>query len=327
MSDEIQRHDLGELGPELGRGGQAVVYAVPELQLPDTTGPLVYKEYKKDQVSPNGLRAIVAVRSRLIPRRRDQLDTVAAWPARVVRDGTRMCGVVLPLIPDSFFQERVLPSGKPSRDPREIQNLFIDPSRAVQLGMPLMSLADRFAVCRDLAFALALLHDHDVVFGDVNAKNVLFRKYPDPAVMLVDCDAVRIRGSAPVVRQLSAPDWDPPEGHVLTQATDMYKFGLVVLRVLIPGGQASTARDPDRLAGPLLDAEGRQLLRAALSPDPRARPHASTWRRYFALRVGRREVGPAVSTDAAEPQTTDPPPRPTAGWRRDPHTGTWVPAT
>jgi DNA-binding helix-hairpin-helix protein with protein kinase domain len=291
MNDEIHRHDLGDLGPQLGKGGQAVVYLAPALRLPDATGPLVYKEYRQNQVAPHGLHAIVAVRGRLTRRQRDRLDGLVAWPLRVVRDGTGIRGVVLPLIPDSFFQERVLPSGKPSRDPRDIQYLFVDPSRAVRLGMPLMSLADRLAVCRDLALALALLHEYGVVFGDVNAKNVLFRKHPEPAVMLVDCDAARIKGSAPVVRQLSAPDWEPPEGSVLTQETDMYKFGLVILRVLTPGSQASTARDPNRVVDPLLDTEGRHLLHATLSPEPRTRPSAKTWRRYLALRLGHRPPG------------------------------------
>jgi serine/threonine protein kinase len=325
MSDDIQRSDVGALGSLLGKGGQGQVYLAPELRLPDVTGPLVYKEYKQNQVTPHGLRAIVAVRGRLSLRQRDRLDALASWPVRVVREGTDIRGVVLPLIPDSFYQQRVLPSGKPSRDPRDIQNLFIDPSRAVQLGMPLMSLADRLAVCRDLALALTLLHEQGVVFGDVNARNVLFRKHPEPTVMLVDCDAVRIKGSAPVVRQLSAPDWEPPEGSILTQETDLYKFGLVVLRVLIPGGRASTARDPDRVVDPLLDAEGRQLLRASLSPDPHVRPPARTWRRYFARRVGRRELSPA---ERATPRETDnaPTPYPVVGWRRDPDTGRWEPA-
>ena len=41
--------------------------------------------------------------------------------------------------------------------------------------MPAPDLGERFAICRDLAGALAFLHEHGVVFGDVNAKNALFR--------------------------------------------------------------------------------------------------------------------------------------------------------
>ncbi len=283
---------------------------------------MVYKEYKGNQVSPNGLRAIVGVRSRLDAAARTKLDTMAAWPVRVVRDTGKVCGVVMPLIPDSFFQERVLPTGRRARGPREVQNLFIEPATAVRLGMPDLSTRQRFAVCRDLAAALELLHGNGVIFGDINAKNALFRLQPEPTVMLVDCDAVRIRGSAAVVRQLSAPDWDPPEGAVLTQPTDLYKFGLFVVRVLSPGQQASTARDPQR-AFRELDNEGRRLVTAALGSASDARPSAAAWRSYFAKRV----TGTGVpQLRGAAPVSAPPPPVTTSGWRRDAGTGRWVPA-
>ena len=316
MTDELDRSSVGRLGPQLGSGGQAVVYLAPDLRLPDVAGTLVFKQYKGNQVSPNGLRAIVGVRSKLDPVARQRLDSMAAWPVRVVRDAGRICGVVLPLIPDTFFQERVLPTGRHARGPREVQNLFVDPALAARLGMPGLTLAQRFGVCRDLAAALALLHENGVVFGDINAKNELYREQPVPTVMLVDCDAVRIRGSAPVVKQLSAPDWDPPEGAVLTQATDLYKLGLFVLRVLNPGPQSSTCRDPGRVVGKL-DAEGRGLITAALGPVGAARPTAAVWSAYFATRTvpvvaGQHRVrSPGVTT---------------SGWRRDPATGRWVPA-
>jgi serine/threonine protein kinase len=320
MTDELDRAAVGQLGAQLGSGGQAIVYLAPELTLPDVTGPLVFKQYKGNQVSPNGLRAIVGVRSRLDDAAKAALDSMAAWPVRVVRAAGRICGVVMPLIAESFFQDRVLPTGRRSRDPREVQNLFVDPAVAARVGMPALSMSQRFAVCRDLAAALALLHRNGVVFGDVNAKNALFRLRPEPTVMLVDCDAVRIRGSAAVVKQLSAPDWNPPEGAVLTQATDLYKLGLFVLRTLSPGQQSSTARDPAR-AFDELDAEGRRLLVAALGATGSARPVAATWRTYFAKRVApeRRVVVAAVAP--ARPASVT-----TSGWRRDPATGGWVPA-
>jgi hypothetical protein len=317
MTDELARSQLGELGRQLGSGGQATVYLVPGLTLPDVYGSLVFKQYKGDQVSPHGLRAIVGVRSRLSPEDQRRLDSIAAWPARVVRDAGQICGVVMPLIADSFFQERTLPTGRRSTDPREVQNLFVDPEVAGRLGMPQLSMGERMAVCRDLAAALEFLHRHGVVFGDLNAKNELFRVRPEPMVMFVDCDAVRIRGSAAVVRQLNAPDWNPPEGAVLTQATDLYKLGLFIIRTLSPGPQASVARDPRRIFD-RLDQEGRTLLHAAVGEQASARPTAATWRTYFAKRVGGRPAGVPAARERI--------PTATAGWRRDPATGKWVPA-
>jgi hypothetical protein len=105
---------------------------------------------------------------------------------------------------------------------------------------------------------------------------------------------------------------------VLTQATDLYKLGLFVLRVLSPGPQASTFRDPGRVMGKL-DAEGRGLITAALGPVGSARPTAAAWSAYFAQRIV-----PAVAR--LTPRRVQSPGATTSGWRRDPMTGRWVPA-
>jgi hypothetical protein len=106
------------------------------------------------------------------------------------------------------------------RDPREVQNLFVDPEPAQRVGTPLVPLNLRYAVCRDLAGALAFLHRHDIVVGDTNARTSCFVR---PGWRR-SCwwTATRFRGSAAVTRQLNALDWDSPEGGtVLTTATDL----------------------------------------------------------------------------------------------------------
>ncbi|WP_328644913.1 hypothetical protein OHS58_31500 [Amycolatopsis sp. NBC_00348] len=319
--DEIDRAELGDLGERLGKGGQATVHLLPSLRLPDVAGEVVYKHYHAGHQPPHGLRAIVRARSKLAAPVRARLDGIASWPARVVIEQGAVCGVVMPLIPSSYFDRRRLPSGKVSTLPREVQGLFVGPEVASRAGLAYPDMTDRRAVCRDLAGALALLHENGLVFGDVNAKNALFRTGATPSVMLVDCDAVRIRGSAPVVRQLNAPDWAPPEGAVLTQATDLYKLGLFVLRTLSPGPQASTSRSPQRVRS-VLDAEGRRLLGAALADLGRLRPEAAEWESYFATRTGLSSVPDQVAAGSGR----QPAPTTTSGWRRDPGTGRWVPA-
>lgn len=309
---------LGQLGAMIGSGGQAKVYRAPHVQLTDVPGPLVYKQYRPGHVPPHGLGSVVARRLRLDDVTRERLDRLAAWPVRVVEQHGEVCGVIMPLIPDGYFEERVLPSGKPTRTLREVQHLFIDPARASRLGMPAPTSKQRVKVCRDLASAVHLLHRNDLVIGDMNAKNAVFRLAGEPCVMLVDCDAIRIKGAMAVVRQLNAPDWDPPED-TLSQATDLYKFGLFVLRCLGPGAQASVSRDPCR-ADAELTLDGRRLLRDALSVDPARRTTAQTWGRYFdellaGTPAAARRNGPVVGA------TT------TSGWKRDPVTKRWVSAT
>jgi hypothetical protein len=313
---------LGAIGTLIGKGGQGRVYLVPDVRLPDVPGPLVYKEYDPGQGPGQGLQPLVRFRGGLDPATRDRLDACTAWPVRVVEDDVRVRGILMRLIPPSFMQTRTLPgTGARQTGPREVQNLMVPPARALLVGMPAADPKQRLLVCRDLAAALYLLHKHEFVYGDLNARNEVFRLGERPSVLLVDCDAVRKRGSAAVVAQLAAPDWDAPERWP-TFFTDRYKFGLFVLRCLGSGDQVSTTRDPAR-ADAALDPEGRQLLRRALTGPPTDRPDLREWGRYLDFRLtGRRSSAtPGVSV----PVSSVPAQRPdqTTGWARDKVSGKW----
>lgn len=344
--DVIQVRDLGKLD-FIAEGGQGKVFRVPDLSLADCPGGLAYKQYKPGQVTAAGLEKIVSVRSAMNDAERRKLDSIAAWPSRMVKDGTQMTGILMPLIPSRFRHRGTSTfSGESFDKEREIQYLFIAPNRCQALGFPLVNLFQRYAICRELAGALAFLAARKVVFGDVNAKNALFDVGPgrhDGSIMLVDCDAVRISGSGSAVPQLNAPDWEPPkdERSSLTHETDVFKFALFVIRCLSPGQGASTARDPRRL-DKLLDAEGQRLLRASLDTNKRARPRAAEWRDYFdnvlnglptapigstapsaspASRGSKVPVG-VVASGLTSSETATAPPKVT-GWVRD-DDGNWV---
>lgn len=281
---------LGRIGPKIGAGGQAVVYELPALTLPDVQGPLVYKRYKPGRAPQHGLAKVVGLRTRLLADLAvaTRLDAATAWPVRQVVDpGGAVLGLVLPRIPPAFFHDIRLPSGRVRRSPREVQFLFIPPDRALRGGTATPTPVERLTICRDFAETLAFLHrDLDVAFGDINARNAVFRLDARPTVMFVDCDAVRLRGHMPSVPQLNAPDWDPPEGaDVLSQSTDRYKLGLFVLRCLTPADKSSINRDPAWARG-ALDAEGLTLLDAAIRGPYDRRPTAEQWFGYLRRALG-----------------------------------------
>ncbi|GAA4249109.1 hypothetical protein GCM10022255_031740 [Dactylosporangium darangshiense] len=285
----LARADLGALGPQLGKGGQAVVYEAPGLRLPDATGQLVFKEYHPGKAPrPGDVLGLIALRDQLAPADRARLDTIAAWPLRAVLDGGALLGLVVQRIPDSFFHSARLPmSGRSVTLAREVQHLFVD-RRHSRLGMPEPTWEQRLTICRDFAAALDFLHGPavDVVFGDINARNELFRLDDEPAVLFVDCDSARRRGSVTGEPQLDAPDWKPPGHTPLNRSTDRYKLALFVLRCLIPPGeQTSTCTDPAAADG-VLDADGRALLDAALLGPANERPAAEDWLRYLSRQLG-----------------------------------------
>ncbi|WP_068425010.1 hypothetical protein [Piscicoccus intestinalis] len=334
----IEKSQLGQL-EYIAEGGQGRIYRCPSLRLRDFAHPVAYKEFKSGQLASSGLEAVVAVRTRMNDRDRDLLDTHATWPIRLVRDQGRVVGLLMPLIPDSFVQVGRSITGSAMRKEREIQYLFLGAARCAKLGFPLVNLHQRFAICEGLARVFALLHAHNVVFGDLNAKNALFRVGPgrqDADVMLVDCDAVRVRGTMSAVPQLNTPDWEPPaaERTQLTHQTDVYKYALFVLRCLSPGTNASTARDPRRVSN-VLDADGQALLSASFSQTPAQRPSAEQWASYFArLRSSSGAQTPSAAPAPAATQappvapgrqssTATPAPAGPSGWVRTP-SGEWV---
>lgn len=279
--------DLGRLGRQLGKGGQAVVTELPELKLPDVAGELVYKKYREPHGELGSLRRIVATRNDLDLPVRKRLDAVTVWPVRVVEENGQALGIVMPKIPSAYFDTVTLPgTGKKKSVLREVQNLFIPVDRAAELGRPTPTDEERMRICRDFAGVLTLMHDTlEVVFGDINAMNELFRLDDTPMVMFLDCDGVRPKGAKAAVKQLNAPDWVPPEDELLSRASDLYKLGLFVLRCLTPGPGSSVNTDPAAIGG-VLDSQGVAMLRRALGADLNSRPLAREWEVYLRRMLG-----------------------------------------
>jgi hypothetical protein len=286
VSLTVERDTLGPLGNVLGKGAEAVVHELPDFRLPDAHSPLVYKEYRVARPARYDLLQTVHARLDLTSASRDRLDAMAAWPCRVVTDQDATVGIVMPRIPGSFFDEIVLLGGGGTESSlREIQNLFIPEALAKRIGRPVLQLPERLAVCRDFAAALSFLHNEmRVVFGDINPRNAVYRLREAPLVMFLDCDGVRPLGTVATAPQLNAPDWVPPEGGALSLSSDLYKLGLFILRCLAPGAGASILYDPTLANG--LDDVGRDMLRAALTADPRTRPTARAWHVHLSRLTG-----------------------------------------
>ncbi|WP_026424287.1 hypothetical protein [Actinokineospora inagensis] len=296
----VELADIGGLGDQLGRGGEATVHDAPGVRLADAPGPLVYKKYRAPQDRSDDLRRLVALRARLAEADRDFLDERTTWPLRVVESGGVPVGVLMRRIPVQFGDRVTSHVSKAMEwSIREVGFLFIDPARlgGRVVGRQVPTWEQRLGVCRDFAHLLDFYHRKlRVIFGDINARNELYRLDGRPSVLFIDCDGVRPSGAV-LSAQLNAPDWDPPGGGPLGLYTDRYKLGLYVLRSLAPGAQSSVRRDPAGAAG-VLDAEGMGLLTKAIdsSRAHQEQPTAEEWWRYFSKLLGE-PVDPPVLTE------------------------------
>ena len=282
----LPRSALGVVVP-LGHGGQGTLYRVPDFHLPEVPVPLVYKEYRQPgpPVAPQGIANIISLRSPLAQAQLPWFDSHLIWPLRIVaddREGTHatVSGIVMRLIPTAFYETVNLGTER-RRAPREARFLFYDRATASRHEIEFPEWSARLLLCQRLAYLIAFLHNNGIVFGDISSRNVLYCLSPTPDVLLVDCDAVRKVGSAAVVAQGHAPDFMPPDPYEPQSImTDLFKLGLFIVRVLAPGALV-TYDKAGEFADAVLDPTGAAMAAASVGRDPRQRPPALAWYRYF----------------------------------------------
>ncbi|NLG48239.1 MAG: hypothetical protein GX543_17495 [Gordonia sp.] len=272
------------VGEKLGDGGTATVYraTVPEL------GAVAFKEYRvgrddglcsrPDAASVQRLMARIMVMS--TENRSRWLDSFA-WPLALVESDGQPVGYLMPLAPDRFHVDYVTGNGARQRTTRrfaDMQLLLNSPEFLAHRGIG-VSRDQQLQLLRSAAEGFAKLHANGLVAGDVSARNLAFDvSANDCAVYFIDCDAMTEVTRSGGGRYMETAEWTVPVAidgsreQLNTVATDSYKFGLLVLR-LLTGRQ--DARDPILLPGDVSSL--RPLLTQALADDPLARPRPADW--------------------------------------------------
>ena len=313
MSDDlvIPRASLGSL-EQINKGGTAVIYGLPDLSPADlgvVAEGLAFKAYTaatRRAAGPGlrpGLRSLVAFREhRLDLEQRRDWDREINWPVRVVADDDgEAAGIVMPLIPFRFHQRILRRNGPPTLAPREVNMLFGDAETMRRIGLSPVRIDVRMRMVRRTAGVFRRMHEHNVVAGDISARNLVYDVAGDePAVLAIDADSARVAGTRSAFSgQPHTPHWQPPEALAAERAylssggavrldartaqsmrTDVYKFGLLVIRVLDYGRQRSVNRDPARALGVLrrqAGAQAAEMLTRTMSERPADRPTMAEW--------------------------------------------------
>lgn len=176
--EPIERVELPVIDTTIGSpGAKGQVYVV--------TNDICYKEYfaPVDEVH---LDRLIKWRRALNDYDRRFLDLHCAWPLRrVLRDGLTM-GFLMRLAPDEFWIDML-----GERHTIELQHL-IHSNTAERLGVPVPSSAERLMLVRSLAEVFAFFDAHQMIYGDISEKNVLWTTRSGQArVFLIDCDNAR----------------------------------------------------------------------------------------------------------------------------------------
>ncbi|MEU5157832.1 hypothetical protein AB0I03_26445, partial [Glycomyces sp. NPDC021274] len=187
---------------------------------------VVYKEYATTVLpglDPAALTAQVGLLRELSAAEGRWLCGKTAWPAALVERDGRACGFLMRAVPDRFrFTFKSLAgTSAGTRRLANLEYLLNDDNYVAGIGLTISD-HDRLLVLADLAATLTRLHRLGITIGDLSPKNLLFTTTPQPECFLIDCDAMRLRGTT-VLPQAETPDWQiPPGEEKATRASDIY---------------------------------------------------------------------------------------------------------
>jgi len=287
----VAKEQLGRLIPV---GDVDVVHAayLTSYRVPGHEGPVAFVEldpHLEENAlarTDRGLTEAIRLRRDMATSSRDSLDGVASWPLEKVTDENRLVGWLVSQTPEEFLAEFITPMRQRVRRPLLLEWMLASPRQAAVAGYRLdtRDVVLRLAVLANLVHAVALLHRHGMVYGDLSLTSAAF-SVDDGRVRLLGCHAVAAAADAER-NQGNAPHFLAPEcqavgvheharanPHRQDQATDVYKLALCIVRVLSRGRGAAQLRTADHLAE-LLDAGMMAALTRALSADPGTRPSA-----------------------------------------------------
>jgi eukaryotic-like serine/threonine-protein kinase len=261
------------LGAELGAGGQGRVVGVSG-SLIDGRWPAVLKIYSQAALADLDVAVLETIAGLPVHLGADQacwLLEDAAWPAAIAEDRGMACGFLMRAVPAEYYFSFQTQTQGARRKLADVAFL-LNPDHYVSKSGLAVSEQDRLALLGSLARLLTRWHKLGIAIGDLSPKNLLFSIVPSPNCFVIDCDAVRLRGST-VLSQVETPDWEAPSGEPkATAATDSYKFGLLAIRLF-----ARDQSSRDRAAITALSPELGLLAQLSQQPDPARRPGPGAW--------------------------------------------------
>jgi serine/threonine protein kinase len=203
------------------RGGSGELFAI------QGKPRLLYKRFNVAQGDGHTRRIIDLVDvGRQISGRNDfRRARHIAWPVDLEVKNGKVLGVVVPRAGEEYFF--------PNTTILAPQN-FGHLSGSTTMEPP--AVRTRLTIARQLAGALDLLDEQDLIHGDVSSGNMLWTLEPEPSLLIVDCDGIRPRGFE--VGAIGTPLWRDPrlEQELIPYhdaQSDWYALALAIYRASV----------------------------------------------------------------------------------------------
>jgi hypothetical protein len=291
------------------------VYSIRNAECTTAAGQKhVYKEYK-GYVTPNtdSLHAFTTFYEDLSAWGKAYLDSMCAWPHAMVTENGYLTGFLMIKVPDKFYRTINFSSG-PKLVEAKFEHLLLPGDLLRRRGINLTG-KTRYELLLSVVRGLDFFHEHGICVGDFSHSNILF-SLTDATVFFLDCDSFHLNGST-VFEPTETGNWSVaeryPDEPVGTPQSDVYKLGLLALRLLMESDKAAyyhASANIERLpAG--VDARVGAVIEGSLL-DASNRPTIAEWDLALKSAI-------ASCTSELEP-VTDPDPvpepaQPTRGYR------------
>src|SRR5262245_50682469 len=266
--------DVVRLGWRIGTGAEGEVYEIQD------NGDLVAKIYHEPPPQEKAEKLVVL--SRL---GNERLFNLSAWPVSTLRDA-----------PDGEVVGFVM---KKISQAEEVHALHSPKSRLQKF--PEASWAFLIYVAANIARAVAAVHEHGLVIGDLNPKNILVTR--KATVYLLDVDSFQVSADGKTYRSEGGfPEYTPPELQGVAfrdvdraQEHDCFGVAVVIFQLLFMGRHPFSGRYLDAGEMPLerairefrfaygADAEARKMRQppGTLALDSMPTPIVDLFRRAF----------------------------------------------
>jgi DNA-binding helix-hairpin-helix protein with protein kinase domain/Tfp pilus assembly protein PilF len=268
------RSEIVRLGRRIGTGAEGEVYEIQD------NNDLVAKVYHAPP-PPEKAEKLVAL-SRL---GNERLFNLSAWPVSTLHDATD--GEVVGFVMKKISQAE------------EVHALHSPKSRLQKF--PEASWAFLIYVAANIARAVAAIHEHGLIIGDLNPKNILVTR--KATVYLLDVDSFQVSADVKTYRcEGGFPEYTPPELQGIAfrdvdraQEHDCFGLAVVIFQLLFMGRHPFSGRYLGAEEMPLerairecrfaygADAEGRNMRQPPGTPalDSIPPPLVDLFRRAF----------------------------------------------
>ena len=298
---DLNRFGLGDFDFPLGKkpiasGGRGNIYRVVAKRMlsPEVSGGATYllkrpKHFESGRYQARLTEHLEVVRRRLWDRHRTRFQSRLALPLGLVqKPDDAFVGYLMPEFNEGCFFTKTHFNGENAPALQQV-NVFLNSfSERQLLGTPTISMAARFSILHDFVYTLSLLHENDLIVGDISGANLLVQHKPGKRAshraIFLDVDSFRAPQSEHPSGAESTIFWRSPEeledvDITPSAKTDSYKAALLIVRLLAQGGVEDRASfdivDSDVSRQLLVEFGGvelSQVVYRCMDPDPSRRP-------------------------------------------------------